>query len=129
LHTYKHLLTSIAGQIWDVILSRYGTTEITQKQVYTHWQHINEDSWRLADNQVESACAILAADEHGLTVKTIPIEPEDGILTMAFALKEAVDVYAHQISEVAMDSTCKSQGQCVINRNLPADPGQTNSAG
>lgn len=48
---------------------------------------------------------------------------------MAFALKEAVDVYAHQISEVAMDSTCKSQGQCVINRNLPADPGQTNSAG
>ena len=51
--------------------------------------------------------AVLAA-EHGLTVKTIPIEPEDGISTMAFALKEAVDMYAHQVAKVAMDSTCKS---------------------
>ena len=26
---------------------------------------------------------------------------------MAFAMKEAVDVYANQVAEVAMDSTCK----------------------
>jgi hypothetical protein len=61
----------------------------------------------LANNQVESARAVLAA-EHGLTVETIPIEHEDGISTIAFALKEAVDAYAHQVAEVAMDSTCKS---------------------
>jgi hypothetical protein len=41
--TNEHLLTSVTGQIWDIILSQYGTTEITQKQVYAHWQHINED--------------------------------------------------------------------------------------
>jgi hypothetical protein len=49
---------------------------------------------------------VLAA-EHGVTVNIIPIEPEDGISVIAFAMKEAVDVYAAQVAEVAMDSTCK----------------------
>ena len=81
--------------------------EITQNQVYAYWQHINEDSWRLNDEQVESAHAVLAA-EHGLTVDIIPINPEDGISVIAFAMKEAVDVYRTQVAEVAMDLTCKS---------------------
>jgi hypothetical protein len=50
---------------------------------------------------------VLAA-EHGVTVEIIPIEPEDGISVMAFAMKEAVDVYGTRVAEVAMDSTCKS---------------------
>lgn len=58
------------------------------------------------DDQVASARAVLEA-EHGMTVETIPITAEDGISTMAFAMKEAVDVYANQVAEVAMDSTCK----------------------
>lgn len=103
----EYILTCITGpQIWDAILVQYRTTEITQKQVYAYWQHINEDSWRLNNDQVESAHAVLAA-EHGVTVNIIPIEPEDGISVIAFAMKEAVDVYAAQVAEVAMDSTCK----------------------
>jgi hypothetical protein len=58
--------------MWDAILVQYGTMEITQKQVYAYWQHVNEDSWRLDDNQVKSAQAILAA-EHGVTIK-IPVK-------------------------------------------------------
>jgi len=71
--------------------------EITQKQVYAYWQHVNEDSWRLNDDQVASAQAVLEA-EHGMTVETIPITAEDGISTIAFAMKEAVDVYANQVA-------------------------------
>ena len=76
--------------------------EITQNQVYAYSQHINEDSWRLNNEQVESAHAVLAA-EHGLTVDVIPIKPKDGISVIAFAMKEAVDVYRAQVAEVAMD--------------------------
>jgi hypothetical protein len=68
---------------------------------------MNKDSWRLDDNQVESARAVLAA-ENGAAIKIILIEPEDGISVIAFAMKEAVDAYGTQVAEVAMDSTCKS---------------------
>jgi hypothetical protein len=32
-------------------------------------------------------------------------------------LKEVVDVYTHQVAEVAMDSTCKFLSCCVTNSN------------
>jgi len=37
----------------------------------------------------------------------IPTTAEDGISTIAFALKHAVDGYGAKVAEIAMDSTCK----------------------
>jgi hypothetical protein len=101
-----HLPNLFSTQIWEYILEKYGTTNITQKRVYAYWQQINEDAWRLHSNQVESARAVLEA-AHGKTVEVIPITLEAGISTLAFAFKEAVDEYATRVEEVAMDSTCK----------------------
>jgi hypothetical protein len=75
--------------------------------VYAYWQHINEDCWRLKDDQVELARAVLEA-EHGTSVEIIDITPEDGISAMGFAMKEAVEAYGDKVAEIAMDSTCKS---------------------
>ncbi|KIM80510.1 hypothetical protein PILCRDRAFT_26084, partial [Piloderma croceum F 1598] len=40
--------------------------------------------------------------------ETIPITPEPGISTIAFALKEPIDSYGGKTAELAMDSTWKT---------------------
>ena len=94
-------------KIWDRILREYGTTELTEKQVYDHWQSLNQDVWKLDNDQVKSAVLVLEA-EAGTTVERIPIVEESGISTIAFAFKEVVDAYGDRTEEVAMDSTCTS---------------------
>jgi len=59
----------------------------------------------------------------------IPITPETGISTIAFALKEPLDGYGKAIAEIAMDSTCR----CLIIISFSPKPyrylGKTNALG
>jgi len=73
--------------------------------VYASWSHVNESVWRLDDDQVVSAKRVLESFD-GSATETIPITPEPGISTIAFALKEPIDSYGGRTAELAMDSTC-----------------------
>jgi MULE transposase domain len=76
--------------------------------VYAYWSHVNESIWRLDDDQVVSAKCVLESF-NGTATETIPITPEPGISTIAFALKEPIDSYGGKTAELAMDSTCESR--------------------
>jgi hypothetical protein len=66
---------------------------------------LNKDSWRLEDDQVESAIQVLKRAE-GTSIDKIPTRTEAGITVFAFALKEVVDSFGMNVTEIAMDSTC-----------------------
>jgi hypothetical protein len=87
------------------VLKKDPKTELTEKQVYAYWAQLNTDRWRLKDDQVESAIAILKRVD-GINITVIPIPPEDGINAIAFAFKDILKDYGEEVIEVAMDSTC-----------------------
>lgn len=87
------------------MLKKDPKTELTEKQVYAYWAQLNMDRWRLKDDQVESAQAILKRVD-GINITVIPIPPEDGINAIAFAFKDILEDYGEEVIEVAMDSTC-----------------------
>lgn len=97
----------IVVQIWERVLRENSQTELTEKQIYASWAHLNEDTWRLNDEQVKSARSILENHE-GDKIEIIPVHAEDGISAIAFGFKEVVDDYGEAITEIAMDSTCLS---------------------
>ena len=97
------------------ILNSYGTTNVTQKQVYYHWACLNQEMWWLDDDQVRSAEMVLEW-EAGKDVERIPISPEGRISCMAFAFCEVEQEYGTEIEEVSVDLTCKSLVQtCNVN--------------
>ena len=74
--------------------------------MYARWAELNEEQWRLDDDQVKSAAKLLAKmdDEE---VEIIPIIQEDGIHAIAFTFKDVLERIGRQVIEVAMDSTCR----------------------
>ena len=52
-----------------------------------------------------SAQKVLKGSE-GNAIEMITTTSKDGISTIAFVLKDAVDGYGTKVAEVAMDSTC-----------------------
>ena len=81
-------------------------TGITQKQVYAHWAHLHEASWRLDNDQVKSALRVLEQVDN-INIKTIAVPQEDGISSLAFSFKDILGDYREEITEIAMDSTYK----------------------
>jgi hypothetical protein len=55
----------------------------------------------------------------GQAIEMIPITPEAGISTIAFALKEPLDGYSKVTAELSMDSTCGSLSIKFWSRSLP----------
>jgi hypothetical protein len=80
---------------------------LTEKQVYACWAHLNEEKWRLDDDQVTSAIKLLEL-KNGHEVEVIPTDPEDGISSVSFTFKGVLEEVGEDIIEVAMDSTCTS---------------------
>jgi hypothetical protein len=99
------LIYFVMVQIWERILRENPQIELTEKQVYASWAHLNEDSWRLNNEQVKSAQKVLE-NHNGDAIEIIPVHAEDGISVIAFGFKEIVDDYGKEITEIAMDSTC-----------------------
>lgn len=98
-------------KIWTRVLQEHPETQTTQKQVYALWAHLNESVWRLDEDQVKSATAVLKRHEDA-EVELIPVTPEEGIAALAFAFTEVLDGYGEEIHEVAMDSTCEYAMLC-----------------
>lgn len=92
-------------QIYKAVKKAYPKTNITEKQIYAYWVHLNEATWRLDDDQVKSALKVLERAE-GIDVEIIPIRNEPGISTIAFGFKDILDDYGKEIKEIAMDLTC-----------------------
>ena len=92
-------------QIWEHVLYENPKIELTKKQIYASWAHLNENTWHLNDEQVKSAQKILK-NQDGNTIKIIPIYAKDGISAIAFGFKKIVDNYEKKITEIAMDFTC-----------------------
>jgi hypothetical protein len=78
--------------------------------VYRNWQHISEQSWKKDEDQLKSALKLLD-EANGTTIEKIPLEPEPGIVSFAFALKGPKDNYCPTTEEVGTDSTCKYLNQ------------------
>ncbi|KAG6907485.1 hypothetical protein DXG01_008775 [Tephrocybe rancida] len=96
-----------ATKIWDALLSKTGKTELTEKQIYARWVRLNEDRWRLDNDQVTSARKVLQSFE-GVEVDIINIPQEQGISCIAFAFREVLSEFGSEITEIAMDSTWKT---------------------
>ncbi|KAG6917946.1 hypothetical protein DXG01_017130, partial [Tephrocybe rancida] len=96
-----------ATKIWDIVLEKKLEGQLTQKQVYAHWAQHNENRWRLDNDQVLSARKVLEACE-GIEVNVIDVPHEKGISSLAFAFREVLSVYGSKITEIAMDSTWKT---------------------
>ncbi|KAG6848311.1 hypothetical protein H0H93_001313, partial [Arthromyces matolae] len=112
-------------KIWDEVI-RGKKTELTEKQIYAAWMRENEGEWRLADDQVKSAIRLLEKLEVGEKVDVIPLAQEDGMNTIAFALREILDRYGDEIEELAMDSTWKTNA---LGYELYAILGEANGQG
>ena len=93
-------------KIWRAIVKNNPKTEITQKQVYAHWAHLHEASWRLDNDQVKSALKVLERVDD-INIETIAVPREDGISSLAFSFKDILGDYGEEITEIAMDSTCQ----------------------
>ena len=94
-------------KLYTQIVEKWPQNEVTQNQVYSYWLKLNKDAWRLDHDQVKSALQVLERTE-GENINVIPTHIEEGISIFAFALREIVDMFGHEVKEIAMDSTCKS---------------------
>jgi len=56
-----------------------------QKQVYAHWAKVNQARWRLHDDQVKSAEAVLKSHDNR-DISIIPVHAEKGVTVIAFAV-------------------------------------------
>jgi len=88
-----------------LILAQKEQGQLTEKQIYARWAQLNEEKWRLDDDQVLSATKLLEKKE-GHAVEIIPTIREDGINAIAFTFKGVLEDIGGDIIEVAMDSTC-----------------------
>ena len=81
------------------------------------WAHLHEATWRLDDDQVKSSLKILERVQD-LDVDIIPVPVEDGISSLAFGFKNILEDYGEEVTEIAMDSTCKYMPLpvCLIHR-------------
>ncbi|KAJ3965249.1 hypothetical protein EV361DRAFT_811027, partial [Lentinula raphanica] len=78
-----------------------------EKQVQTEWTRINEDHWRLDQDQVKSASKLLEGFDRE-KVEIIPITQREGSSSIAFAFTKILDGIGSDIEEVLMDSTWKT---------------------
>jgi MULE transposase domain len=116
-------------QIWEHVLRKHPKTELTEKQIYAYWAQMNTGVWRLKEDQIESALAILAKVD-GVNIDIIPVPAEDGISALAFAFRDALKLYGEQIIEVAMDSTCQAYlDSCISQVLMILSSGKTNALG
>ena len=92
--------------IWQAVLKKHPETNLTEKQIYAHWAHIHEATWRLHDDQVTSALMVLKRTKD-LDIEIISVPTEDGILSLAFSFKNILEDYGKEIVKLAMDSTCE----------------------
>lgn len=93
-------------QIWKQILREIPSPEFTRKQVRTEWARVNSAAWKLDDNPQTSAKMVLEKFE-GKEVEVITVREEPGLAVVAFAVKCAMDDWAGEVVEVAIDGTCE----------------------
>ncbi|KAJ3964227.1 hypothetical protein EV361DRAFT_856344 [Lentinula raphanica] len=105
--TIKEMKQYSPSKIWDYILKQDPETELTEKQVQTEWTRINEDHWRLDQDQVTSASKLLENFDQE-KVEIIPITQRKGSSSIAFAFTKILDGIGSDIEEVLMDSTWKT---------------------
>jgi hypothetical protein len=89
-----------------VLIKKFPQTNLTQKQVYAYWAQLHEGTWRLHDDQVQSALLVLQRVDD-LDIEIISVPEEDGISSLAFNFKSILGDYGEEIIEIGMDSTCK----------------------
>ncbi|KDR77335.1 hypothetical protein GALMADRAFT_66460 [Galerina marginata CBS 339.88] len=103
----QSMINMPASKAWDSILAQREQGELTEKQIYARWAQLNEEKWRLDDDQALSATKLLQSKE-GHEVEIIPTIREDGISAVAFTFKGILEDVGSDIVEVAMDSTWKT---------------------
>ncbi|KZV78080.1 hypothetical protein EXIGLDRAFT_576465, partial [Exidia glandulosa HHB12029] len=101
----KEMKGSPPSAIWAEVLKRNPATELEHGQIARLWATENQDKWRLQEDQVESAREIVEEYPDALP---LALEPELGLTSVAFALKECVESLNTGVVELAMDSTWKT---------------------
>ncbi|EIN04914.1 hypothetical protein PUNSTDRAFT_75677 [Punctularia strigosozonata HHB-11173 SS5] len=110
--TPSAIIMYLFWQIWDVILKKYKTGKLTDKnwitehQVYARWSKLNERVWRLNHDEVTSAQMLLKQADGG-TVEIIPISEEEGRSSFAYAFKDSLRMWGAKAVELCVDSMFK----------------------
>ncbi|KAJ8095385.1 hypothetical protein PM082_023155 [Marasmius tenuissimus] len=97
-----------ASKIWSSILQDDPETEISRKQVYREWTRLSQHQWRLDEDQIISAIALIEKYTEDHTTESIPIRELQGTSTVAFGFKEILDEVSEDTEEIAIDSTWKT---------------------
>ncbi|KAF8226473.1 hypothetical protein L208DRAFT_1301598 [Tricholoma matsutake] len=95
-----------AAKIWTTLIKNFPQTNLMQKQVYTYWAQLHEGTWRLHNDQVQSALPVLQ-HMNNLDIEIILVPEEDGISSLAFNFKSILGDYGEEVIEIGMDSTYK----------------------
>ncbi|KAF8884072.1 hypothetical protein CPB84DRAFT_1817005 [Gymnopilus junonius] len=103
----KERVNMPASKIWEAILLEGIQGQVTEKQVHARWASLNEEQWKMDDDQVKSAIKLLEKKE-GHEIEIIPVQLEEGIDAVTFTFKGVLDVVGEEIVKVAMDSTWKT---------------------
>lgn len=74
--------------------------------MYAEWARVNELVWKLDGDQLVSTLLLLKQYE-GKVLDIIPVEEEDGISVVAYALKYPTEHWAAEAIEIAIDGTCE----------------------
>uniref|UniRef100_A0A0W0F7W1 Uncharacterized protein n=1 Tax=Moniliophthora roreri TaxID=221103 RepID=A0A0W0F7W1_MONRR len=105
----KSMKSHTAVKIWDAVWEANPKTNLTQVQIYYWGLKLNQNIWKLKDNQLESAIKILKkACEDGVKVKIIDTPVKDRISSLAFMFTGILDEYGECVCELAMDLTWKT---------------------
>jgi hypothetical protein len=89
-------------QIWEDLGAKTGN--ITEKQLHHWWMEFSQDEWKMEKDQADSAVKLIAKYEN---VEMMFHIRENGVIAIAFCVKELVRLVGANAVEVGIDATCK----------------------
>jgi hypothetical protein len=104
----------MSPKLWSEILKAHPKPTFTKKAVYQMWAKIDSLKWKRDADEVKSAKVLLeeareSGRHGGYTVQPIPLQGEDGVVAIAFALPEILRKWGGRVRELSLDSACRCQ--------------------
>lgn len=88
--------------LWEELAPRSST--LTEKQLYRWWMEFSQHSWKRDEDQVESTVKLI---EEYVSVDLMFKLNQNGVIGIAFAIKDLLNLVGNTAIEIAMDATCK----------------------
>ncbi|PCH39585.1 hypothetical protein WOLCODRAFT_110923 [Wolfiporia cocos MD-104 SS10] len=103
---WRHILrTELAGQMASEV-----NLPFRSKAVYYYWHVVSKESWKLADDPVESVQKFIQENGDECNIALLDVQAEPNTQVVAFQVTNFVREWASNTQELAMDSTWNTNG-------------------